>query len=306
MNWAFLQGLLSGVNKYSTAFGRVWLSIVFLFRVMVFVVAAEKVWGDEQKDFACNTAQPGCHNVCYDHFFPVSHIRLWALQLIFVTCPSFLVVLHVAYREERERKHCLKYGEGCQRLYINTGKKRGGLWWTYVLSLVFKMAVDVTFVYLLYHIYEGYDFPTLVKCSEDPCPNVVDCFIARPTEKRIFTIFMVVTSLVCILLSLCETLYLVGKRCFECIHRVQSSQQIHKARSIANMRSSNAHLDSNSKKLASQCQPAPAYSVVNMILEKMWTWKILSLRVALREMENVPHVHHDVNSNMTDSVDGWQ
>uniref|UniRef100_A0A3B3X6M0 Connexin N-terminal domain-containing protein n=1 Tax=Poecilia mexicana TaxID=48701 RepID=A0A3B3X6M0_9TELE len=110
MNWAFLQGLLSGVNKYSTAFGRVWLSIVFLFRIMVFVVAAEKVWGDEQKDFKCNTAQPGCHNVCYDHFFPVSHVRLWALQLIFVTCPSFLVVMHVAYREDREKKHREKGG----------------------------------------------------------------------------------------------------------------------------------------------------------------------------------------------------
>lgn len=262
MNWAFLQGLLSGVNKYSTVFGRVWLSVVFLFRVMVFVVAAEKVWGDEQKDFACNTAQPGCHNVCYDHFFPVSHIRLWALQLIFVTCPSLLVVLHVAYREERERKHRIKHGEDCQRLYINTGKKRGGLWWTYVLSLVFKMGVDATFVYLLYHIYEGYDFPTLVKCSESPCPNVVDCFISRPTEKRIFTIFMVVTSLVCILLSLFEILYLVGKRCFECAHRVQGSRQINRAKSIANMRGSNTLLESNTNKLARKDQPAPAYSLI--------------------------------------------
>ncbi|XP_013998658.1 gap junction beta-4 protein [Salmo salar] len=217
MNWAFLQGLLSGVNKYSTAFGRIWLSVVFIFRLMVFVVAAEKVWGDEQKDFDCNTRQPGCHNVCYDHFFPVSHSRLWALQLIFVTCPSLLVVLHVAYRDERERKHCLKHGEGCTRLYDNTGKKRGGLWWTYLFSLLFKMAVDGVFIFLLFYIYEAYFFPLVVKCSEDPCPNEVDCFIARPTEKRVFTVFMVVISLVCILLTLCEILYLLGKKCKECI-----------------------------------------------------------------------------------------
>lgn len=69
MNWAFLEGLLSGVNKYSTAFGRIWLAIVFIFRLLVFLVACEKVWGDEQKDFDCNTLQPGCHNVCYDHYF---------------------------------------------------------------------------------------------------------------------------------------------------------------------------------------------------------------------------------------------
>uniref|UniRef100_A0A8B9RF60 Gap junction protein n=1 Tax=Astyanax mexicanus TaxID=7994 RepID=A0A8B9RF60_ASTMX len=243
MNWAFLQGLLSGVNKYSTAFGRVWLSVVFLFRVMVFVVAAEKVWGDEQKDFVCNTAQPGCHNVCYDYFFPVSHVRLWALQLIFVTCPSLLVVLHVAYREERERKHRLKFGEGCQRLYQNTGKKRGGLWWTYVLSLIFKMLVDGTFVYLIYYLYEGYTFPSLVKCTQDPCPNMVDCFISRPTEKRIFTLFMVITSLVCILLSLFEILYLMGKRCCECFSKFKGSRQVARATSIPSIKNTSQKLE---------------------------------------------------------------
>ncbi|XP_062863238.1 gap junction protein beta 10 [Trichomycterus rosablanca] len=247
MNWAFLQGLLSGVNKYSTAFGRIWLSVVFLFRVMVFVVATEKVWGDEQKDFTCNTAQPGCHNVCYDFLYPISHVRLWALQLIFVTCPSLLVVLHVAYREERERKHRAKYGDNCDRLYQNTGKKRGGLWWTYVSSLIFKMGVDATFVYLLYYLYEGYDFQPLMKCQEKPCPNVVDCFISRATEKRIFTIFMVVSSLVCILLSFMEIMYLIAKRCFEGIRKIKETRQMAHATSIHSVKNSRemAHATSN-------------------------------------------------------------
>uniref|UniRef100_A0A8C5ABQ0 Gap junction protein n=1 Tax=Gadus morhua TaxID=8049 RepID=A0A8C5ABQ0_GADMO len=238
MNWAFLQGLLSGVNKYSTAFGRVWLSIVFLFRVMVFVVAAEKVWGDEQKDFKCNTAQPGCHNVCYDHFFPVSHVRLWALQLIFVTCPSLLVVMHVTYREEREKKNKAKHGENCRRLYANPGKKRGGLWWTYVLTLVFKIGVDTVFVYLIYYMYEGYDFPSLVKCVEAPCPNTVDCYIARPTEKRIFTLFMVVTSMVCILLSIFEIVYLVGKKCREGVVKLHQQHRSHQSQQARDLGSS--------------------------------------------------------------------
>uniref|UniRef100_A0A3Q0RH95 Gap junction protein n=1 Tax=Amphilophus citrinellus TaxID=61819 RepID=A0A3Q0RH95_AMPCI len=191
MNWLFLEGLLSGANKYSTAFGRVWLAIVFVFRLLVFLVACEKVWGDEQKDFDCNTRQPGCQNVCYDYYFPISYTRLWALQLIFVTCPSLLVTLHVSYRKDRERKHRQKHGEDCPPLYDNTGKKRGGLWWTYFFTAF---------------------FPPLVKCREEPCPNVVDCYIARPTEKKIFTVFMVVTSFVCMFLTLCEVLYLCGKR----------------------------------------------------------------------------------------------
>ena len=244
MNWAFLQGLLSGVNKYSTAFGRIWLSVVFIFRLMVFLVAAEKVWGDEQGNFDCDTRQPGCKNVCYDHFFPISYSRLWSLQLIFVTCPSLLVLLHVAYRDDRERKHELKHGDGCTKLYEDTGKKRGGLWWTYLFSLLFKLAVDGVFIFLVFYIYEANFFPLAVKCKEAPCPQAVNCFISRPTEKRIFTVFMVITSGVCILLTLLEMAYLVGKRCKELATTRPRHRYPAAITSVVNPQEQNAHNES--------------------------------------------------------------
>ncbi|KAJ7991953.1 hypothetical protein DPEC_G00289200 [Dallia pectoralis] len=210
MNWGTFQFILGGVNQYSTAFGRVWLSMVFVFRVMVFVVAAQPVWGDDSKDFVCNTVQPGCVNVCYDHIFPISHIRLWALQLIFVTCPSLMVVGHVKYRQKKDMLYtALNKGS---HLYANPGKKRGGLWWTYLVSLIFKAGVDASFLYILYYVYDGYDMPRVSKCSLKPCPNTVDCFISRPTEKKIFTLFMVVSSAICILMCICEMCYLIGKK----------------------------------------------------------------------------------------------
>ncbi|XP_027015746.2 gap junction protein beta 9a [Tachysurus fulvidraco] len=215
MNWATLQILLSGVSQYSTAFGRVWLSMVFVFRLLVFVVAAQSVWGDESKDFVCNTQQPGCTNVCYDSIFPISHIRIWALQLIFITCPSLLVVAHVKLREEKDKKF-KEFHKG-KHLYAHPGKKRGGLWWTYMLSLFFRAGFDCAFVYILHHIYNGFDMPRLSKCSLEPCPNTVDCFISRPTEKKIFTIFMVVTSGFCIMMCLCEMIYLIGKKLYKAI-----------------------------------------------------------------------------------------
>ncbi|KAK2494125.1 hypothetical protein MC885_017419 [Smutsia gigantea] len=215
MNWASLQGLLTGLNKYSTALGRIWLSVVFIFRVLVYVVVAEKVWGDEQKDFVRNTKQPGCPNVCYDEFFPVSHVRLWALQLILVPCPSLLVVMHVAYRQERERQHRLKHGPNAPSLYDNPSKKRGGLWWTYLLSLIFKATVDSGFLCLFHHLYQGYDMPRVVACSQSPCPHTVDCYVSRPTEKKVFTNFMVATAVLCILLSPSEGTYLVGNKCLK-------------------------------------------------------------------------------------------
>ena len=54
--------------------------------------------------------------------------------------------------------------------------------------------------------------PRLYKCSLSPCPNVVDCYISRPTEKKIFTLFMVVSSAACILMCICEMVYLICKR----------------------------------------------------------------------------------------------
>ncbi|XP_073678055.1 gap junction protein beta 9b [Garra rufa] len=209
MNWLSLQVLLGGVSQYSTAFGRVWLSVVFVFRILVFVVAIQQVWSDEQKDFICNTAQPGCTNVCYDKFFPISHIRLWALQIIFVTCPSLMVVAHVKYREMKDQKYT--HDHKGEHLYANPGKKRGGLWYTYILSLVFKAGFDAGFLYILYLLY-NFDMPNLTKCTEYPCPNTVDCYISRPTEKKIFTLFMVVTSSVCIFMCICEMLYLITKK----------------------------------------------------------------------------------------------
>nr|XP_040045047.1 gap junction protein beta 9b [Gasterosteus aculeatus aculeatus] len=224
MNWSALESLISGVNKYSTVFGRIWLSMVFIFRVLVFVVAAQRVWGDDNKDFVCNTIQPGCTNVCYDHIFPISHIRLWALQLIFVTCPSLMVVGHVKLREKKDMQYTASHMGA--HLYAHPGKKRGGLWWTYLASLIFKAGFDAGFLYILYYVYEGYDMPRLSKCSLQPCPNMVDCYISRPTEKRIFTIFMVVSSALCILMCICEIVYLIGKQIQKRIKKKYNADRI--------------------------------------------------------------------------------
>ncbi|CAK6961069.1 Hypothetical predicted protein [Scomber scombrus] len=69
-----------------------------------------------------------------------------------------MVVLHVAYREERERKYRAKHGENT-RLYDNPGQKHGGLWWTYLMSLFIKTAFEVTFLYLLHYIYDSFKLP---------------------------------------------------------------------------------------------------------------------------------------------------
>ena len=42
---------------------------------------ADTIFKDEQGSFVCNTQTPGCTNICYNDFSPISLLRYWALQV---------------------------------------------------------------------------------------------------------------------------------------------------------------------------------------------------------------------------------
>ncbi|CDQ57452.1 unnamed protein product [Oncorhynchus mykiss] len=102
--WDLLGRLLDKVQSHSTVIGKIWLTVLFVFRILVLGSGAEKVWGDEQSDFVCNTDQPGCENVCYDHAFPISHVRFWVLQIISVSTPTLVYLGHVLHIIHVEKK----------------------------------------------------------------------------------------------------------------------------------------------------------------------------------------------------------
>lgn len=80
------------------------------------------------------------------------------------------------------------------RLYDNPGQKHGGLWWTYLLSLFTKTTFELLFLYLLHRLYRSFRLPRKVQCDASPWPNLVDCYVSRPTEKTVFSYFMVAAS----------------------------------------------------------------------------------------------------------------
>ncbi|KAM3866800.1 gap junction beta-2 protein-like [Diretmus argenteus] len=230
MNWGSFYAVISGVNRHSTGIGRIWLSVIFIFRILVLVVAAESVWGDEKSGFICNTQQPGCNSVCYDQFFPISHIRLWALQLILVSTPALLVAMHVAHRRHIEKKILKRTGRGSPKELEHIKNQKfqitGALWWTYMISIIFRIIFEVAFLYIFYLIYPDFKMVRLVKCDSYPCPNTVDCFVSRPTEKTIFTVFMLAVSGVCVLLNLAEVAYLIGRACIRCLHGNEEESKV--------------------------------------------------------------------------------
>uniref|UniRef100_A0A3Q1HJE4 Gap junction protein n=1 Tax=Anabas testudineus TaxID=64144 RepID=A0A3Q1HJE4_ANATE len=212
-DWSFLGRLLENAQEHSTVIGKVWLTVLFIFRILVLGAAAEEVWGDEQSDFTCNTQQPGCENVCYDEAFPISHIRFWVLQIIFVSTPTLIYLGHVLHIVRMEEKRREREEEDKPPIRDEHGKIRirGALLRTYIFNIIFKTLFEVGFILGQYFLY-GFHLRPLYKCGRWPCPNTVDCFISRPTEKTIFIIFMLVVACVSLVLNLLEIYHLGWKK----------------------------------------------------------------------------------------------
>ncbi|XP_004614287.2 gap junction alpha-9 protein [Sorex araneus] len=235
-NWNFLGGILEEVHIHSTTIGKIWLTILFIFRMLVLGVAAEDVWNDEQTGFLCNTEQPGCRNVCYDQAFPISLIRYWVLQVIFVSSPSLVYMGHALYRlsileKERQRKKARiraeleggkfetpgeerKLGQEICLLReekLNKAPLRGTLLCTYVIHIFTLSVVEVGFMVGQYLLY-GFHLRPLFRCHGYPCPNIIDCFISRPTEKTVFLLFMQSIAAASLFLNVLEIFYLGLKK----------------------------------------------------------------------------------------------
>ncbi|XP_072274171.1 gap junction gamma-1 protein-like [Pyxicephalus adspersus] len=102
MSWSFLTRLLEEINNHSTFVGKVWLTVLIIFRIVLTAVGGESIYYDEQSKFVCNTQQPGCENVCYDAFAPLSHVRFWVFQIILITTPSIMYLGFAMHRIARQ------------------------------------------------------------------------------------------------------------------------------------------------------------------------------------------------------------
>ncbi|XP_023131545.2 gap junction protein alpha 4 [Amphiprion ocellaris] len=248
-DWSFLEHLLEEGQEYSTTVGRVWLTVLFLFRMLVLGTAAESAWDDEQADFVCNTHQPGCTAVCYDRAFPISHFRYFVLQVIFVSTPTIFYFAYVAVRagkdkekqevkdekqaeegrskkgeiiterldtkvtednaEEKEKEKSGGKGGKTDKPLPEAPKLKGRLLGAYALSILFKVLLEVGFIVGLWFLYNGFFIEAKFECTGFPCPHTVDCFVSRPTEKTIFTIYTQVIAAISLLLNLIELLQLL-------------------------------------------------------------------------------------------------
>uniref|UniRef100_A0A3Q1EKF2 Gap junction protein n=1 Tax=Acanthochromis polyacanthus TaxID=80966 RepID=A0A3Q1EKF2_9TELE len=222
MSWSFLTRLLEEIHNHSTFVGKIWLTVLIVFRIVLTAVGGESIYYDEQSKFVCNSGQPGCENVCYDAFAPLSHVRFWVFQIILVATPSLMYLGYHSSTEqaedhdeedpiiyemtEAEIKGKVRH-DGRQRI------KEDGLMRIYVIQLLARSLLEVAFLCGQYFLY-GFAVPATYVCSDLPCPHSVDCFVSRPTEKTIFLLIMYTVSVLCLVLNIWEMLHLgIGTIC---------------------------------------------------------------------------------------------
>uniref|UniRef100_A0A671RNZ6 Gap junction protein n=1 Tax=Sinocyclocheilus anshuiensis TaxID=1608454 RepID=A0A671RNZ6_9TELE len=190
--------------------------------ILVLLFAGYPLYQDEQERFVCNTIQPGCANVCYDMFAPLSLFRFLLVQLTTLCLPYVMFVTYVIHKvssglpavsgtsesikadsiykihQESFRKSSLcktviKAEKG--RVQYFTG--------AYILHLLLRILVEAGFGAAHYYLF-GFHVPKRFMCQQPPCTTMVDCYISRPTEKTIMLNFMLGAATLSLLLNVCD------------------------------------------------------------------------------------------------------
>ncbi|KAI9524272.1 hypothetical protein NQZ68_019739 [Dissostichus eleginoides] len=211
------------ISQNVSFMGKTWWMLMLVLRLPVVLLAGFTLFSDEQETFICNTIQPGCSNVCFDAFAPVSIFRLWLFHLMFLSLPHVLFATYVMHKvwsnphfggfycdrkrggspftlENSSREvslhkaplHDLPHDLGAPRFYC-----------TYFLVVILRIVLEMVFgagQFLLF----GLSVPKSFLCYETPCNSGVECYISKPTEKTLMLNFMLGVASLSILLSLVD------------------------------------------------------------------------------------------------------
>lgn len=208
--------------------GKVWLVLMVCLRILVLFFAGYPLYQDEQDRFVCNTIQPGCSNVCYDVFAPLSLFRFWLVQLTSICLPYILFVVYVIHKVTSnlpvypEASECTKLGSVYKipqnslmeaSLSKSTVKSKVGRLHSfsgaYIFHLMLRILLEAGFGAAHYYLF-GFHIPKQFMCQQTPCTIMVDCYVSRPTEKTIMLNFMLATAALSLFLNLLDLICAVS------------------------------------------------------------------------------------------------
>ncbi|XP_073346703.1 gap junction delta-4 protein-like [Pagrus major] len=205
--------------------GKTWWMLMLVTRLLVLLLAGFTLFSDEQERFVCNTIQPGCSNVCFDVFAPVSVFRLWLFHLILLCLPHVLFATYVAHKVlshrysggfyyDRSRggsPFSLENSSSSRELSLHKAPlhdlpREPGVprfYCAYFLVVILRILLEVVFGAGQFFLF-GLSMPKSFLCHEALCTSGVVCYISRPTEKTLMLNFMLGVASFSILMSLVD------------------------------------------------------------------------------------------------------
>ncbi|XP_038573227.1 gap junction delta-4 protein-like [Micropterus salmoides] len=194
--------------------------LMLVLRLLVLLLAGFTLFSDEQERFICNTIQPGCSNVCFDVFAPVSVYRVWLFHLILLCLPHVLFatyVMHKVVSYPSPGGFCSDRSRGALPFTLENSMSfhkapphNPPLEWrvprfycAYVLVVILRILIEVVFGACQFFLF-GLSIPKRFLCYEAPCTYGVECYISRPTEKTLMLNVMLGVASLSILLSLVD------------------------------------------------------------------------------------------------------
>ncbi|KAG7256188.1 hypothetical protein CRUP_011321 [Coryphaenoides rupestris] len=213
--WDLIGELFKNLQSQSPMLGRFWLFLMLVFRILILGTVATDLFEDEQGEFACNTLQPGCKQVCYDDAFPISMYRFWVFHIVLISTPALLYLLYAMHRFSKKKA---ERDPGSASSSASSGQSSGGredreerhLRRVYLVNVAFRLVAEVGVLLGQWRLY-GFRVEAQFPCSRFPCPYTVDCFTSRPAEKTIFLGFYFSVGVVAAVSSLLELVYATVK-----------------------------------------------------------------------------------------------
>lgn len=203
--------------------GKIWLALTVFLRVSVLFLAGYPLYQDEQERFVCNTIQPGCANVCYDIFAPLSLFRFWLVQLSSIMLLHVVFIVYVIhkvtsslpppepcnrmkyksfYKLKQEPFHEASLSKSSVKAAVRRLPSFTG---AYIFHLLVRILLEAGFGAAHYYLF-GFYVSKRFMCQHAPCTTMVDCYISRPTEKTIMLNFMLGLAALSLLLSLFDVI----------------------------------------------------------------------------------------------------
>lgn len=200
---------------------------MLVLRLLVLLLAGFTLFSDEQERFICNTIQPGCSNVCFDVFAPVSVLRLWLFQLILLCLPHVLFATYVMHkvlaysgpssggfycdRSQGGSPVSLEKSSSSREIFLHKAPLHDvprdwaapRFYCAYLQVVILRILLEAVFGAGQFFLF-GLSVPKSFLCYEAPCTSGVECYISRPTEKTTMLSFMLGVASLSILMSLVD------------------------------------------------------------------------------------------------------